>query len=101
MRLMRHLIPFPMEEPSQPDAPEWGADLYRAKSQPELPVQDTELYLLAKSQTFTERETESTNYIREFAADTGFGEREVNKHYAEGGMSYQAGSVARRPRKAK
>jgi hypothetical protein len=97
---MPHFIPLAIEEPVEPDAPEWGGDKYRAVSQPELPTQDTELYLLAKSQTFTERETEHTDWVRNNLPDTAFGEREANKHMTEGGMSYQSGSIARRKRRS-
>lgn len=95
---MNAYITPPFAEPPEPEQPVSGFDSHRALSQPPLPDQDTAFRLFAHSQTYTERESGHTEFVRDNMNEEAFGEREFNKHLTEGGMSWTRGDVARRKR---
>lgn len=96
---MRKYIPLPIQEPPERDAPLSGFDTKRALSQPELPVQDTAFRLFGNSQTFTERQAEHVELIKEYGSKEAFGDLIFQRQNTEGGMSWEAGTVTRTPRK--
>lgn len=95
---MQHYILPPFAEPSEPVELISPFDSHRAVSQPELPMQDTPYRLFASSQTFTERQNETTEIVREYGNKEAFGELVFERQNTEGGMSWQAGTARRNKR---